>query len=157
MADASTKTNTAAKDYTFAASDIKITKQGVQAKGRNAGKPYLMGVFHTAGKDGRISTKSFKAFDETFESGKGISPATLLAAIVGKGGTDAHLTGKFVEGRAKDPNDASKGRWQDFKVAFVESPAERAARLEAKKAQAGETAEAPAEGIPADDEEDVGF
>jgi len=123
------------KDYSFNATNIVVTHRGVQGKGKNAGKSYLMGSFERKGKDGQPAKQMFKAFDETYESGKGIVPATVLGSIVEGGETAAYITGKFVQGRAKDQNDPSKGFFQDFKVAFVETAGDHAAWVEAKKAE----------------------
>ena len=114
-----------AKDYTYKISNIVVTARGEQATGKNAGRAYAMGSFETTvkGRDGedKVVKKFFKAFDQTFESGKGITPATAILGLVDAGITDAYVTGQFQPGRARDASDASKGTFQDFRLAFVET------------------------------------
>jgi hypothetical protein len=145
------------QDYTFRAKNVVISKQGVQATGPNAGAPYVMGSFQKE-KDGVTKTVMFKAFDGTSKAGNPLTSATRINQMVAEGTNEFYVKGGFVDGRPRDANDPSKGRFSDFQVRFVETVESRAAFVEAQKAKKAAAApqEQAAEQPEAVDEE-VGF
>jgi len=118
----------------------------------NLGKAYVTGTYMRVGKDGKDHTTAFQAFDEITGKGKELSSASRLIAVaraagheislektddkkpkIDLGETVLHFKGVFVKGREMPEG----GNFQDFRVKFVDTQAEkeahRAAAAAAKK------------------------
>lgn len=115
-------------NYNFRATNVTVVASGVQENGKNAGKAYAVGNFVSKDK-----TRSFTAFDS-----EGKTAATRILELVEAGTTEMYLKGEFQNGKQRDPEDASKGHYQEFNVAFVDTVEERAAFVEQQKAARAE-------------------
>lgn len=117
-----------AKRYVYKCTSITISKSQIMANGKNAGNLALHGLIQVKTKingEEKTVSKVFSAFD----SGK-ITAASRIQKLVEAGHSELYLKCEFIDGPLIDKNDPSKGKWQNLKVLFVETPEERAAFLE---------------------------
>lgn len=124
--------------FTYRATEIIISKSGKMQNGQNAGKYFVRGQFKTTVKvqgEERVILKGFQAFDS--QKSATAERIIQLASV----GNEIYLTGEFINGQLKEPNDPSKGHWQNLKVVFVQTPEERSTFFDSMRQQENSEAE----------------
>ncbi len=111
----------------------------------NNGAPFVSGKMTQETKSGEQRTQVFKAFDQVTPGGKELASATEFLLKTNGGTESVYSKVEVVPGRERQDG----GRFNDLKVSFTNTPAERQEFLDTRPAHAlAASSPAPAKAAP---------